>query len=156
MIRWTTPVSRKRITYQTEDVGTTNFKEGWSCREDWWHYNQIIKPLQCNSPPRSIYYRLLSAYELLTTLPLAICCPTASSNTLYISVHHQQQSDVFTVTSTCTAITAPQLWHCLCWNCTVSRHFQIDCCVLGLRYSLDWTGWNFNIIICEGWEILLP
>jgi len=62
------------------------------------------------------HQHLLAAYDLLTTPSLAICCPTASSNTLCISVHHQYQSDVFTVTITCTAITEPELWHCLCWN----------------------------------------
>ena len=33
MIRWTTPVSQKRITCQTEHVGTTKLKKGWSWRK---------------------------------------------------------------------------------------------------------------------------
>ena len=46
-------------------------------------YNHIFLLLQCVLPPTIIYYPLLSTYDLLTTLLRAICCPTASSNTLY-------------------------------------------------------------------------
>jgi len=52
-------------------------------------YNHIFLLLQCIMPPRSFYFHLLCTYELITTLSLAIFYPTASSNTLYISVHHQ-------------------------------------------------------------------
>jgi hypothetical protein len=52
-------------------------------------YNHIFLLLLCSLPPRSFYFHLLSTYELITTLPLAIFCPIVSSNTLYISVHHQ-------------------------------------------------------------------
>jgi hypothetical protein len=52
-------------------------------------YNNIFLPMQCILLPRSVFYLFLSAYELLTTLPLAVCCPTANSNTLHISVLRQ-------------------------------------------------------------------
>ena len=48
--------------------------------------NHIFLLVHCILLPTSI---LLSTNAFLTTLPLAICRPTASSNNLYISVHHQ-------------------------------------------------------------------
>jgi hypothetical protein len=49
----------------------------------------FLSPIVAHVTTKNIYFPLLSPNELLTTLAPAICCPTASSNTLYISVHHQ-------------------------------------------------------------------
>jgi hypothetical protein len=64
-------------------------KKPWAMAKINGIYNHTFLLLECILSQRSIYYRLLSAYEFLTTLPLAICCPTASSNKLHISVHYQ-------------------------------------------------------------------